>query len=1238
MLNKTTLLTILLGSTFISSPALSAYDLTADDMGTSKNIKWTEVSAEGENVIKVELSEGVTKYFHYEYVQPEGRNVYDSQQTSLDSNGVNADFKDIVSSGIGGAIKVSSGSHVGNINGDFINNSSSSSAGAIYISGGASIGDVIGDAVGNHTVGYGGAVRNDGTVKSFEGNYVGNYAEGGTACGGGIYLTSSNTGPISSADHIIGKFIANHLKQTAANGYSKGGGLDLWRYDVGTIKADFINNTVNAVNIGYGAALNIGNSQIDNLSGYFINNKTVSQKTAGAALYMYANPEDDGSVTHKSIIKNLQGIFINNGTEGNKDDSDYIGATGGAIYNYNGEIGSIKNSLFANNYAYNKSGAGAAWGGAIYNRGATAAIGDIEADFSGNYAKSNGDTSGGAILNAQAKIGFIKGNFDNNRAVSLNSYSNGGAIYNASASIKGISGNFVNNYAEGNRDDSRYIGAMGGAIFNNGEIGSIKGGSFVNNYAYNKSGASAAWGGAIYNRGATAAIGDIEADFGGNYAKSNGDTSGGAILNYGTSSAQAKIGFIKGNFDNNRAVSLNSYSNGGAIYNVSASIKGISGNFVNNYDEGNQDDTRYIGAMGGAIFNNGEINSIKGGSFVNNYAYNKSGASAAQGGAVYNFGTAAVIGDIEADFIGNYAKSSEGGARGGAISNRATMGKIINSSFINNYVSGTKAQGGAIYASSDINIVADKGESLFSGNYAETNGVKTSNAIYMSGADLNLSSINNGTITFDDGIDGTNYNINIKTDDSSVIKFNNTVDNVNKLSFGKASVVHLGLNSLINAQDMSLAASSHISTNSLSSPIITVDVEVDKAQNKVNSGKINLSGDVSGDYRILVNSLNPDVLNNLDDAIVPFLTALNDDANTASSFNIARVIGSPYLWDGAVNVKGEESGSTWYLNLTDTPNPNYDRRLVTPEVIAGIGLHEASIEQTRSVARNVSGKVASGREYCPGCGIYPTSWDSKALRNVWVMAQGESANIDKPADMDAKIWGAEGGFDLQNDVNNTLGVFASYRKGEYDLSGKGSKYYSKLGSEIDIDSYLAGLYYRYDKNMNWLFATVYGGVQQADVKTDDGMSKFDSDGVELGAGLEAGHSFALSKSLTLDPSLGVYYTQISFDKAHDNVGKSYKWDDIKHVEAEAAVKLSQQFENAKVYVKPSLIQTYTDGDSVKISGLNKADTYHDQTLGRIEIGGNYGFTDSLNGYVWSNYTYGSSYDSTAAGLGINYAW
>ena len=254
------------------------------------------------------------------------------------------------------------------------------------------------------------------------------------------------------------------------------------------------------------------------------------------------------------------------------------------------------------------------------------------------------------------------------------------------------------------------------------------------------------------------------------------------------------------------------------------------------------------------------------------------------------------------------------------------------------------------------------------------------------------------------------------------------------------------------------------------------------------------------------------------------------------------------------------------------------------------------------------------------------------------MAQGETATIDKPVKTDADIWGVEAGFDIQNDVNNTLGVFASYRKGEYDLSGKADKLRSNVGSEIDIDSYLAGLYYRYDKNMNWLFATVYGGVQQADAKTDDKIAKFDTDGIEFGAGIEAGHTFALSNDLTLDPSLGLYYTQINFDDAKDNVGKEYDWKDIKHLEAELGVKLEKQIDYAKIYVKPSIIQTITSGDSVKITGLNKLSTYDDATLGRIELGGRYGFTDALSAYGWVNYTFGADYDATAFGAGLNYAW
>ena len=570
-------------------------------------------------------------------------------------------------------------------------------------------------------------------------------------------------------------------------------------------------------------------------------------------------------------------------------------------------------------------------------------------------------------------------------------------------------------------------------------------------------------------------------------------------------------------------------------------------------------------------------------------------------------------------------------------------------------------------------ITSDNGTSLFDGNYVSNDGgaTKKYEAVYMNGADLNLSAVNKGIITFNDGIDGVNYDVNVKGDGTGAVILNNVVDHVNNFNLSSGSITHLGLNGVINAQNMTAETGSTLvgKQSTSASPIITVDVEVDKAANKVNSGAINVAEDVSGDYRVLVNALNPDVLDNKDDAIVPFLFAPNDKEDTASSFSVARVIGSPYMWDGAVNAKGEAEGSTWYLNLTDILNSDYkpedpenqdtpnDKpedpenqdtpdvkpskpviRPIAPEVVAGMGLHEAAIEQTRSLVRNVRNKVADGRVYCPGCGLYDYNWNGNKLRNVWVLAQGETATLDKPVKADADIWGVEAGFDVQNDIHNTLGVFASYRKGEYDLSGKGSKVRSTSGSEIDIDSYLAGLYYRYDKNMNWLFATVYGGVQQADAKTDDKIAKFDTDGIEFGASVEAGHTFALSNALTLDPSLGVYYTQVNFDDAKDNVGKEYDWKDIKHLEAELGAKLEKQIDYAKIYVKPSVIQTITSGDSVKITGLNKLSTYDDATLGRIELGGRYGFSDALSAYGWVNYTFGSDYDATAFGAGLNYAW
>ena len=586
--------------------------------------------------------------------------------------------------------------------------------------------------------------------------------------------------------------------------------------------------------------------------------------------------------------------------------------------------------------------------------------------------------------------------------------------------------------------------------------------------------------------------------------------------------------------------------------------------------------------------------------------------------------------------------------------------KVVNSSFINNKASG---KGGAIYGS-DVRIVADNGESRFSGNTA---GGK-SNAVYVAGLNniildqyydefdgntifegivipanapdgqLTLESVNRGRIVFDDGIDGENYNIDVFGDGTGYVKFNNAVENVNRFAMNGGAVVHLGLNGRIYAQDFVSGSSSVYARTGAQKPLLTVDVMVDRENNTVHSGAIHVNGDVAGETNVLVNALNPDVLDNKKDAVVPFLFAPNDNEETSAVFNVSRVIGSPYMWHAGKNVAGTpESGNVWYLSLTDTLNPEFGKTdpEVAPEVTAYISLPSAGLEQVRGLRDTLEQKTAFCKE---GACVR----DAKADRQLWVDSGYLSSTVDKPAEFDADIWGVTAGGDLQYDANNRLGVFAAYRQGDYDVSGKGSKYRSTVGSELDINSWLGGLYYRFEQNDWYAFATVYGGLQKADLKTDDGIVNTDSDGTLWSIGAEGGRKYGLSEALTLEPSFGVFYTQSEFDDIRDSAGKTASFDSLKQLEIETAVKLEyrlcQNDLTSVVYIKPGLIQTITDGDEVLISGLGKTEAYHDQLLGRIELGARFGVTESLSGYGWANYTFGSSYGAAAVGIGLNYAF
>ena len=424
-----------------------------------------------------------------------------------------------------------------------------------------------------------------------------------------------------------------------------------------------------------------------------------------------------------------------------------------------------------------------------------------------------------------------------------------------------------------------------------------------------------------------------------------------------------------------------------------------------------------------------------------------------------------------------------------------------------------------------------------------------------------------------------------------------------------------------------------------------VDVDVEN----LTADMLNVNGNVEGTTKLV---LYPNSDKDIRGESILFAQSTNDTTGNADSFKVWRVYRSPYMFETKYTKTGENANK-WELEMNDTVNPDagaepdfpeinaIGKAEVAPEVIGYQSVTAAAVAQNANLIYNVMNKVTDNRLYCPGCGFYDYYWNGEAFHNLWVNPVYTSLSIKSPTEIDADVWGIEAGGDLQHDLNNKLGLFVSYRKGSYDMNGDGKHYYSTVGSEIDIDSYLAGLYYRYDRNNWYAFATLYGGIQQADIKTDDGV-KSDTDGVEFGASLEAGYDYNLTDTVYLTPSLGVFYTQVNYDDATDSVGKKAEYNDLKQIELEAGVKLTKAFRldegYANVYVKPSVVQTLVDGDEVTITGLGKVNTLDDETLGRIELGGRYGFTDQLSAYGWANYTFGSDYDATTVGLGLNYAF
>ena len=918
----------------------------------------------------------------------------------------------------------------------------------------------------------------------------------------------------------------------------------------------------------------------------------------------------------------------------------------------NTRINDTLGSANVTNVVFNGISSSEGYGGAIYNTQDNGDV-NINADFIGNSATFVGSAYGGVIYNDDSGIiGNITGNFIGTSSASPYFY--GGVIYNDGI-IGNITGDFIRNSAAASSAVS-----SGGAIDNRGTIGDITG-NFIRNSATSSSMSN---GGAIYNK---STIGDITGNFIGNTAGK-----GGAIFNSGT------IGDITGDFIGNYISSVQ----GGAINNSGATIGNITGDFIRN-----------SASHGGAIFNSGTIGNITG-DFIGNYA---SGNYAA-GGAINNYDTINITGN----FLNNYSRATRTGnvALGGAVYTAKKMtfaaGEQKTYFMSGNYTLGRSynKRYNAIFvetgASGEVPVItfdtAGGGAWVINDNIE---GGKNSNNVINYATRYNLAFTGDGVLN-EDGLTDRYVSINNDIVNAGEVTVENTtlrfgayqhedktannwdghgrfVASLNKdgtVNLDAEAVTTLSLNNaafdLYNEyQDTVNLKGWKASGDSF----LHVDVDVEN----LTADLLNINGNVEGTTRLV---LYPNSDKDIRGESILFAQSQNDTIGNADSFKVWRVYRSPYMFETKYTKTGENANQ-WELEMNDTandyagvePNERPDPEVpdlpdipdlrphpmpapggkaeVAPEVIGYQSVTAAAVAQNANLIYNVMNKVTDNRLYCPGCGFYDYYWNGEAFHNLWVNPVYTSLSIKSPTEIDADVWGIEAGGDLQHDLNNKLGLFVSYRKGSYDMNGDGKHYYSTVGSEIDIDSYLAGLYYRYDRNNWYAFATLYGGIQQADIKTDDGV-KSDTDGVEFGASLEAGYDYNLTDTVYLTPSLGVFYTQVNYDDATDSVGKKAEYNDLKQIELEAGVKLTKAFRldegYANVYVKPSVVQTLVDGDEVNITGLGKVNTLDDETLGRIELGGRYGFTDQLSAYGWANYTFGSDYDATTVGLGLNYAF
>lgn len=1044
-------------------------------------------------------------------------------------------------------------------------------------------------------------IANKGTMAingTFNDNFLGTED---SVRGNGGFITNDD-GHITE---ITGEFTNNTAQRMYDGGSDMYGGI-LWQGGssalIDEIDAVFKNNTARAGNgSAYGGVMYINHGKINTLAGTYENNQALSDKSNAAG----------GVIFNKNEISVIRADFNNNKALGKETGSQYSRSTslGGAIYN-NGTIDRIENSTFTGNIAK----AVGAQGGAIYN-----------------YASYS--TSG--VINEIVNTSFFNNQAENTDSIAYDP-AQGGAIYQGSGTltIKAENGGVSENGAADLAGVDLTINS-GILDLQNDALQTVEVGTFAS---------TAGTGLKIDANLATGESDRINAQAVAEGAEISLNNIN--ILQNGRQDITVFAGGIAPRFAN-----LDSFAAYTADYKytfksdtagvlstdtVESTLKGLNAAVS---DESSVTKS-YSLADERNVF--GDLGELKGG----------------KNAALTINGNDKVLSGVKEDGISSYAGMSIAAGQQTTVDNVASVegfasdtgGFIKNSGVLNIHNSGLKnntaeTAGGAVWSDGTVNVLADNGKlSEFSGNTA--GGI--SNAVYMASADsaLNLTA-NGGTITFNDGIDGANgYAINIGGNDKGTVNFNRTVANAGLISISGAHV-RLDREDRLNGSSLTLNGGAlHFDNGSFNNGIafknltggsgeLHIDIDtVLKTADEISAE--NLYGTVNVVARNTGVESSAVYAKSADKEGIRFAEIANPGSG---KFNILRVENSAYEWE-AEATRLESGADEWSMHVKKSEDGQ--KPVVVAEAAGYMGLTAAGFEQTRGMIRNIEDKTAATMVYVGPCGgYYDNCYNREPLYNLWISPVYALSSVDAPVKFDADVYGFEAGGDLQQDAYNRLGLFVSYRHGEYDLDGKNDFYVVNTSGDIDIDSYIGGLYYRYTDRTLWAMTTVFAGVQNADLKTADGV-KADSDAAQFGAAFSTGYAFMLSDSFAIEPRAGLSYTRIGWDDIRDRYGKTANYDTASQFELEAGIKFEKTLpldgEPAKLYLQPGIVQVFGSGDKVAVSGLNTVHTLDDMTLGSVKGGVSYRVNDRINVFGNVGWLFGSDYENVSANFGLNYAF